>query len=69
MCGVVDVANVVNASVRYVFPGNNLMSLSFEAKGLAGAARGGGGGGEEGPIERYRTELMLAGGVDVTKVG
>lgn len=69
MCGVVEVANIVNASVKYVFTGNK-MSLSFEAKALAGAAGGGdvGEGGEEGSIQRYRTELMLIGGVDVTKV-
>ena len=42
------------------------MSLSFEAKLLPGAE--GSGGGEEGSIERYRTELVLAGGVDITRV-
>ena len=66
MCGVVAVANVVHESVRYVFNGNK-MSLSFRAKVSAGG--GGGSRGEGGEsIERYRTELVLAGSVDAAKV-
>ncbi|CAM9590893.1 unnamed protein product, partial [Ectocarpus sp. 13 AM-2016] len=61
VCGVVDVPNIVEASVYYGFA-ENRMVLSFDAE-TPGQSDGGGV-----RVDRYRTELVLAGGVAANKV-
>ncbi|CAB1100480.1 unnamed protein product [Ectocarpus sp. CCAP 1310/34] len=60
VCGVVDVPNIVDASVYYGFA-ENRMVLSFDAE-TRGQSDGGGA-----RVDRYRTELVLAGGVAANK--
>lgn len=61
MSGIVDVPNVEDSTIRYAFQGNT-MTLSFDAR--VGRDKG-----SKAKIERYRTELVLAGGVNAAKVG
>lgn len=56
VCGVVDVPNIVDASVYYGFA-ENRMVLSFDAETPGQSDDGGA------RVDRYRTELVLAGGV------
>ncbi|CBJ29400.1 expressed unknown protein [Ectocarpus siliculosus] len=60
VCGVVDVPNIVDASVYYGFA-ENRMVLSFDAE-TPGQSDGG-----DARVDRYRTELVLAGGVAANK--